>query len=191
MKPVLSAFSVLLFLSVSGCSETEAPVQPSAPAAPATTSATDSPVPPGERLVRTKVAPGKGKAVALTANQSVSGSFRSGNEGQLGAFGVRIGNYRDSSDGTLSLELCVDGNCQQASKPLAGSKDNDFLTFELARPIALSGGQQIDYTLTRSADATNRVAVWAYPAPDGQSGLTDAAGKATNLVPKLALHFRQ
>lgn len=143
------------------------------------------------RLVRTEVAPGKGKAVALTANQSVSGSFNSESEGQLEAFGVRIGNYRNSADGTLSLELCVEGTCQQASKPLARSKDNDFLVFELAQPVPLSRAQKVDYTLTRSADATNRVAVWAYPAPSGQSGLTDPTGKATNLVPKLALHFRR
>jgi hypothetical protein len=139
--------------------------------------------------VKSKVAPGKGKPIALTANQSVSGSIDSGNGGQLEAFGVRIGNYHDSADGSLSLKLCVEGNCQDALMQLTGSKDNDFLVFELPQPIALAEARKVDYTLTRSGDATNRVAVWAYPARDGQTGLTDPAGQATNLVPKLAFHF--
>lgn len=186
MKPALSAASVLLALSVVACDKAESPTQPSEAATPATQSAK---FPPGVRLVYSKVAPGKGKAMALTANQSVSGSLESENTGNLEAFGVRIGNYHGAADGSLSLKLCVEGVCQDASMPLAGSKDNDFLVFQLPHPGAVAKAQKVDYTLTRSADATNRVAIWTYPARDGQSGLTDPAGKTTSLVPRLAFHF--
>jgi len=104
---------------------------------------------------------------------------------------VRIGNYHNTANGALSLELCVEGSCQEASKPLAGSKDNDFLVFQLAQPTLIAKAQKIDYTLTRSEEATNRVAIWAYPAPDGQVGLTDPTGKVTELAPRLALHFQK
>jgi len=191
MKPALCALSILLALSVSACGETESPVQSSKPATPAIKPTADLPVSQETRLVHTKVAPGKGTPIALKANQSASGSFMSENAGQLDAFGVRIGNYRNTADGALSLELCIEGACQNASKPLPGSKDNDFLVFELAQPTSLAKGQKIDYTLTRSEDATNRAAVWAYPAPSGQVGLTTSAGKTTNLVPRLVLHFQK
>lgn len=149
----------------------------------------DASVPPGIRLEKSKVAPGKGKPMVLTANQSVSGSFESENAGDLVAFGVRIGNYHGAADGSLSLKLCVEGTCQDASMPLTDSRDNDFLVFQLPQPVAVAKVQKIDYTLTRSADATNRVAIWAYPARDGQAGLTDPTGKVTSLVPRLAFHF--
>lgn len=190
MKPVLSAVSVLLALSVAACDKAESPEQPSENAP--TTQSTQTPSEPSEvRLVHSKVAPGKGKPMVLTANQSLSGSLDAGDSGQLEAFGVRIGNYRNSADGSLSLELCVDGACQSALMPLTGSRDNDFLVFQLPEPVALTGTQSVDYTLARSADATNRVAVWAYPAREGQVGLTDPAGKLTKLAPRLVLHFRK
>lgn len=192
MKPTHSAAYLLLALSVAACGKNEPPAQPSEPAAPtAQQPSPDAATPPGIRLVKSKVAPGKGKPMALTANQSVSGSIDSGNGGELEAFGVRIGNYRNSADGSLSLKLCVEGACQDALMPLTGSRDNDFLVFQLPESVALAKAQQVDYTLTRSADATNRVAVWSYPARDGQTGLTDPSGKMTTLAPRLALHFRK
>jgi len=182
MKPILSILFALLALSVTACDKADSPVQPTPTTAPLTAS-------PGIRVEHSAVAPGKGKAMVLTANQSVSGSLDSGNGGQLEALGVRMGNYRNSADGSLSLKLCVEGACQEALMPLAGSKDNDFLVFELPQPIVLAKAQKIDYILTRSGDATNRVAVWAYPARKGQAGLTDPAGTKTDLVPRLELHL--
>lgn len=191
MKPISSTVCILLALSVTACGMNEPPAQPSEPAAPAAQQPSpDATAHPGIRLVKSDAAPGKGKPMVLNANQSLSGSLDAGDSGQLEAFGVRIGNYRNSADGSLSLKLCVDGACQSALMPLTGSRDNDFLVFQLPEPVTLTGTQSVDYTLTRSADATNRLAVWAYPAREGH-GLTDPAGKLTKLVPKLVLHFRK
>ena len=192
MKPIPLALSTLLVLSLAACDKAPspaAPAQPTQPEQPA--AAVDAPTPPGIRIVNPEVGPGKGKPIALVANQSISGGFDAGSDGQLVAFGVRIGNYFKSADGSLSLKLCVEAACQDARMPLAGSRDNDYLVFQLPEPVTLSGPQRIDYTLTRSGDATNRVAVWAYPTREGQPGLIDASGTQTTLAPRLALHFRE
>jgi hypothetical protein len=184
-KPSLSALSALLVLSVAACGKTESPVQSSEVAAPTT-----QPTPvPGTRVVHSKVGSGKGTPMVLTANQSVSGSFAAEHGGRLEAFGVRIGNYFNSANGSLNLKLCIDGACQDAGVPLSGSKDNEYLVFRFAEPVSLAKAQTVEYTLSRSGDATNRVAVWAYPAREGQVGLTDPSGTRTNLVPRLAFHL--
>jgi hypothetical protein len=182
MKPVPYAVVALLTLSIAACGKNETPAQPSETATPAAQ-------PAGASAPKPKAAADKGKPVALIANQSISGSYASADAGDLEALGVRIGNYRNSADGSLSLKLCVEGACQDASMPLAGSRDNDFLVFQLPKPVTVAKAQKIDYTLTRSADATNRVAIWAYPARNGQAGLTDPTGKTTSLAPRLDVHF--
>lgn len=191
MKHVLYALSVLLALSVAACGKTDSP-EPEAEDALHAMQPAPAPSPPAEtRIVRTKVAPGQGTAIAMTATQSVVGSLEAESDGQLVAFGVRIGNYRDSADGSLSLELCVEGACQDVAMPLDGSRDNDYLVYRLPEPVVLGSGQRIEYTLGRSGDATNRVAVWAYPAREDQAGLIDATGRPTDLVPRLELHYRR
>ena len=181
----LSALSVLLALSVAACGKTDTPVQSSEAVAPTTQPAPDA----GIRTVHSKVGSGKGTPMVLTANQSISGSFQAELDGRLEAFGVRIGNYFNSADGSLALTLCVEDACQETGMPLSGSKDNDYLVFQLPEPVSLAKAQTVQYTLSRSEDATNRVAVWAYPARDGQAGLTDTAGSRTNLVPRLVFHL--
>ncbi len=186
MKSILLPLSALLILSVAACGKSESPVQSSEPVvqpAPAAVS-------PGVRVVRSKVGSGRGTAIALVAGQSISGETQS-DGGELVAFGVRIGNYFNSSNGSLALTLCVDNACQDANASLSGSKDNDYLLFQLPQPVAVSAGQAIKYTLTRSSDAKNRVAIWAYPAPEGQSGFTGPQGTATDYVPRLVFHFRK
>lgn len=184
-KTILSALSALLVLSIAACGKTETPVQSSEAVAPTT-----QPTPvPGIRIVHSKVGSGKGTPMVLTANQSVSGSFETEHGGRLESFGVRIGNYFNSANGSMTLTLCVDDACQDAGMPLSGSRDNDYLVFHLAEPVSLAKAQTVEYTLSRSGDATNRVAVWAYPAREGQAGLTDPAGTRTDLVPRLALHL--
>lgn len=187
MKSIFLPFSTLLILSVAACGQNESPIQSSEPVAQPAPAA----VPSGVRVVRSKVGSGKGTAIALMAGQSISGETRSSGNGNLAAFGVRIGNYFNSSNGSLALMLCVDDVCQEANASLSGSKDNDYLLFQLFQPIAVSTGQTIKYTLTRSSDAKNRVAIWAYPAPVGQSGFVDPQGTTTNYVPRLVFHFRK
>jgi hypothetical protein len=190
MKTIHCTLATILALSAAACGN-DPSTQQSEATTPVARTSSDAAAPPGIRLEKSKVASGKGKPMALTANQSVSGIFEPKKEGNLDAFGVRIGNYRNSSDGSLSLKLCVEGACQDVSMQLAGSKDNDFLVFQFPQPVAVAKAQKVDYTLTRSADATNRVAVWAYPSRDGETGLTDPTGKVTSLVPRLAFHFSE
>lgn len=187
MRSILLPVSAVLLLSIAACGKDESPVQSSEPV--------DQPapvaVPPGIRVVHSKVGSGKGTAIALVAGQSISGETQSGSGGELAAFGVRIGNYFNSSNGSLALTLCVDDACQDSSAPLSGSKDNDYLVFQLSQPVAVSPEQTIKYTLTRSSDAKNRVAIWAYPAREGQIGFVGPQGTSTDFVPRLALHFHK
>lgn len=140
--------------------------------------------------VLSKVAPGNGVAIQLPASQAVSGRHVMSRGGTVSAFGVRIGTYHGEADGSLRLTLCVDDHCREASEPLAGSRDNDYLVFELAQPLEVAHGQGLDFVLTRSSDANKRVAIWSYPKPDGQPGLVDPSGTATDRVARLSIRLQ-
>lgn len=199
IRHLAPALSLLALLS-SGCQDQGGTaVQSSQPVAgetgfpePLREDASGATTPPdGTTTINTKVAPGNGTPVRILAGQSVSGTSRPEASGSLAAIGVRIGNYHGSADGSLQLSLCVDGTCQEATAPLAGSKDNAYLIFTLATPVVLQADSAIEYRFHRSADSTNRVAIWGYPAPAGQSGIIDADGASTTLVPRLSLHLMQ
>lgn len=140
--------------------------------------------------VLSKVAPGNGVAIQLPTSQSVSGRHVMSQGGAVSAFGVRIGTYHGEADGSLRLTLCVDDDCREASQPLAGSRDNDYLVFTVARPLDVARGQGLDFVLTRSSDANKRVAIWSYPKPEGQPGLVDPSGTAIDRVARLSIRLQ-
>lgn len=132
---------------------------------------------------------GKGTPRVLRAGESLTGTYLPGRAGKLSAFGIQIGNYHASSDGTLSLRICAAQDCREATVPLAGSRDNDFLVFALGQPLSVTTTQALEYTLTRSESSTNRLAIWTYPTTGEQNLLLDATGNAQRVAPHLALYI--
>lgn len=130
-----------------------------------------------------RVAPGKAVAIPVVAGQEFSGEHLVERDGSVTAFGVRIGTYYGQADGSLTLTLCAEAVCREATTALSGAKDNDFLVFPLVEPLAVGNGTRLDYTLARSSDnPANRVAIWTYPKPSDQAGIVDPAGKTVAVV---------
>ena len=143
------------------------------------------------RIASTGEQSARGQALVVNAGETISGVIEDFAPGRISAIGVRIGNYFDSADGSLELTLCVNDACQTIATPLTGSKDNDFITFELRDAADLEPPGHLEYRIGRSENATNRVAIWAYPASGSQAGLIDVKGEETRLVPLFQLHYLQ
>lgn len=183
----LAALPCALLLALgTACNGDPAP-EPIAEGSPPTTAAATEATPPsavesGTELF-SRVAPGKGTAVPVLAGQEFSGEHVMERDGSVAAFGVRIGTYYGQADGSLTLTLCAGTVCREATTPLPGAKDNDFLIFTLSEPLAVDNGTRLGYTLTRSSDdPANRVAIWTYPKRGDQAGIVDPAGKAIAAV---------
>ncbi|WP_454832134.1 hypothetical protein [Pseudoxanthomonas wuyuanensis] len=147
--------------------------------------------PAGSKLVQSSVGEGAAVASRLTYGQTLHGSYVSDRDAILLGFGVRIGNSRGSSDGSLELSMCEADACQKTSVPLKGTIDNGYAIFTLPTPLEVKNGKTYVYSLTRSVDATNSLAIWLYPAPENAPTVVDAEGKDTGLVAKLSLYFKK
>lgn len=180
MKAIKFLPGIALLFVIAACDRTP-PSEPSAPAATQASAEATAPQAPKTRSV----------AVPVLAGQTVSGKHVVEQAGTLSAFGIRIGNYRNKSDGTLRLTLCLDGACQDAEMPLADSRDNDYLVFTLPEPVAVGAGSTLDFTLARqSDDPRNRVAIWVYPVKAGETGLVDPAGTTLDMAPRVSLQLQ-
>ncbi len=169
-----------------------APLAEGSPPLPATTPESEptSPDPSGTELF-SRVAPGKGTAIPVLAGQEFSGEHVMDRDGSVSAFGVRIGTYHGKADGSLKLTLCADATCREATAPLVGAKDNDFLMFTLPEAIVVSNGTKLEYTLARSTgDPANRVAIWVYPKRDEQAGVVDPAGTTIAATARLMVRLQ-
>lgn len=202
MKPIIAISVVLTAFVLASCNKTDDSLPASAqqPVAgkaesevvPASTPTELAPkAPAGSKLVQAPVGEGAATASRLTSGQTLRGNYVSDRDATLLGFGVRIGNSRGNSDGSLELSMCEADACQKASIPLKGTMDNGYAIFTLPTPLEVKNGQIYTYSLTRSVDATNSLAIWLHPAPAGAPTVVDAEGKNTGLEAKLGLYFKE
>ena len=185
--------AILLSLPVVGCDRAASPEATVAdnPAATDTEQEIASPVVVDSDQVSTPAGGDKVVALAIKPGQAVSGTYTLGRDGVLQALGVWMGNYHNAADGSLTLSLCLAGDCQDATLAMAGTKDNSYLTFPLAKPIPATAGQMLEYKLSYSSDATKRVAVWSFKAQAKSATLIGIDGVDTKRAPKLSLYFQK
>lgn len=165
-----------------------AATQPEAPEEVITV-AESAAAPADARLVELSVSPDSPQALAIFGGQSVEGVLKDLEPNQIAALGVRIGNYVNKSDGSLTLDACVDTACQTATVPLMGSQDNKYLVFTFPQPLVIASGQQLTYKLTRSQSG-NGVAIWTYAPLTASTTLKDAKGIDTGRTPQFALYVK-
>lgn len=164
----LSPLLVVATLSA-GCTDrtssdaTRPGASPSVASAPAVT------VPAARTGTTTELPVGAGPAEALPL---VPGSFISGSS-QLKdavtatALAVQVGNYGNTSDGKLAVEVCEQKQCSHGEAPLSGSADNQYLEVAFDQPLAFAAGQSLTYRISK-LEGGKPVAVWLYPASSGQ-----------------------
>lgn len=127
----------------------------------------------------------------LTAGQALSGEFAAPRAGEVTSIQVMVGNYDNSSSGTLALKLCQGGNCAEGTADLATSKNNDFLPIALVQPLALSAdATPVSYVLTR-ASGDNLFAIWVYSSSVPTSKILTEDGKAAPLTAKIRLGYNR
>lgn len=128
------------------------------------------------------------KVTALAPEYSISGQFRVAEEGEIAAFSVLIGNYFNTADGNLAVELCQKGICQTGSNALATSQDNTMFQIKLSKELKVVAGEPVTYKLTK-ASGKSEVVVWTFAPNDSVQAITGPDGKVTNTAPKLALLY--
>jgi hypothetical protein len=132
---------------------------------------------------------GKGAGTPTNVTRGVSVVATVGGKGipdvPLRSVGVLQGNYGNSADGTLRVQVCnARRQCATGSRSLRESADNAYFNVPLAQPLRL-GARPVTIAFSSSSDKPE--ALWAYPAAPGASDTLAVGGKP---VPNAALRIR-
>lgn len=128
-----------------------------------------------------------GKAVPLATAQTISGVIEIKKLGSVQAFDVQIGNYNNTSDGTLAVKLCEGPTCSEGSAPIAKSSDNQNFEISLTHAIDVAPGTPLHYTLTRTT-GSKPFAIWTYSDANATTMMPD--GSSEPRAPKIELGYR-
>jgi hypothetical protein len=82
-------------------------------------------------------------------------------EGTINAISILQGNYNNSADGLLKVEVCNNSKCSQGERSIPQSTDNSFFAIPLKTPLDITKGQiNID---VQHINSTKPEAIWIYP----------------------------
>jgi hypothetical protein len=188
---------VMVAFAVAGCTggTEQAPPAATQPAPQPAEPVAATPAAPASQAPVVTLVPNKAIAVLgeqegkqpmpLVAGQSIAGSLAAPQQGQVVGFDIFIGNYRNTSDGTLEVKLCQAGVCQTGTGQLMPSRDNRYLTIPLASALMTAAGP-MEYTVAKVGGA-KRVAVWTSPAEPAE--LTAADGAKVARAPLIRLRY--
>lgn len=129
------------------------------------------------------------KAIDLTSGQALSYKIESFSAGEISSVKVFIGNYMNTSDGSMQVKLCQLERCTITTVPLAGSKDNEYLSvvFTSALPV-VDDGHPLNVELSKLGGKIP-LAVWGYPTGAMSAQLMREDGKPTGFSPKLEIGY--
>lgn len=80
----------------------------------------------------------------------------------VGKVGVFQGNFGDTADGTLEIQLCADGKCEAGRRKLVRSSDNSLFAVRLDHAVRIKPGEAIIVSL-RQIGGNHRDAIWLWP----------------------------
>lgn len=168
--------------------ETPAAVAPAAPDPVATLPQVTEPE--GGSRVESMESVAGGVPLRIADGRIMQGTLRVSRDGSVPVAGVQIGNYRNQSDGTLFLKLCRGEECRESEASVVGSKDNDYLLFNVQPAISVSTGDEFRFEIRRSPDTRMPLALRTYDATADATAVLDAVGDAQPRAVRIALYYQ-
>jgi hypothetical protein len=120
--------------------------------------------------------PGLAAPLYLKQDQSISGTLPSAlakTSVQISEIGVPVGNFYNSTDGILSVEVCADNACAKGRRNLLESSDNAMFFVALDHDLTVPAGTPIHYRF-RHEGGHKGIVLWL--------GGTSGAAQSQNLV---------
>lgn len=113
----------------------------------------------GEKILNN--ASGSSQAIKMVLGTSYSGSVSNVYPGTLNSFSLLIGNYLNSSDGIVTINVCTSESCATGTVNVATSQDNKMLYASLSPQLKIKENDTLNYTLTING-GTYTPAIWSY-----------------------------
>ncbi|MBU2741635.1 hypothetical protein [Acidithiobacillus albertensis] len=81
---------------------------------------------------------------------------------QVSSVSIFQGNYGNTADGKLAIELCTQKSCSKGSRALSQSEDNSFFTIPLKTPLRAHPNEALTLKITH-VDGNKPDALWLWP----------------------------
>lgn len=104
---------------------------------------------------------GTSQAIKMVLGTSYSGSVTGAYKGTLNSFSLLIGNYLNSSDGIVTINVCTSESCATGTVNVATSVDNKMLYASLSPQLKVKENDILNYTFTING-STYTPAIWSY-----------------------------
>lgn len=138
-------------------------------------------------LIPTWTTPTAGKdnePLELADRSTISGSLPGSRPftGTVTSVGVLLGNYGNTSDGVLRVQLCQSNHCSTGQAELRASADNQVFFVPLTTPLTVqTSGPSLDYRFS-AVRGKVPVALWLWPTSlaDGQNVRRDGTAQPSD-----------
>lgn len=182
--------SLAACLLLAACSNSDQPADTAAPpsAMPAAEVAGAPRAPQQGALLQSPFDKMDRSPLRLAAGQALAASLPAPRQGELAAIGVHIGNYRNASDGLLSVEVCNVADCRRAEVTLAGTADNRFVMVPLPDLLAVEQGSPLTFAFNRK-DGSKPFAIWTYGPVTGSASVTGIDGGSMDRTIRIGMQY--
>jgi hypothetical protein len=134
------------------------------------------------------VADGAPSAFPLAPGSFIAGTLPPHAGSALKAIAIQVGNYGNTSDGVISVEVCRGDQCTSGQASMAQSVDNAYLEVALNPALAGDEAAPFRYRIVK-VDGSNPVAIWLYPLPKEQQAPKANEQATLAGMPKMALRY--
>lgn len=140
-------------------------------------------------LVELPVGAGNASAFPLAPGSFITGSLPAREGPAPKVLAVQIGNFANTTDGELVVELCRAGQCTSGQADLSRSVDNTYLEVHLGATLGEdTSGAPFRYRIVKSG-GSQPVAIWLYALNAEQESPKANDQFALERAPKLAMRF--
>ncbi|MFP1905956.1 hypothetical protein ACLEDZ_11180 [Lonsdalea quercina] len=130
-----------------------------------------------------------GKIILLNKGNVMRGNIDNLPPGELTGFSPLVGNYNNTSRGTLLVKLCNSGICQVAKAELAKSSDNTYLPLLFKTHLKINAGTTTSYEFELKNDVDSMVALWSSDTTHTNNLVINNVTSSINLMPNLEVSY--
>lgn len=125
----------------------------------------------------------------LGNNGVLSGEIAALPSGRLSEFSPFIGNYMNTSTGTLKLKICNSNQCRTANASLIHSQDNQYLSIYLESPLVIESSGVTTYSFTLENASEIPVAFWITDSTNDKTYIFDTMNRKMDKTLKLEISY--
>ncbi|MDN8542450.1 DUF2142 domain-containing protein [Erwinia sp. BC051422] len=90
-------------------------------------------------------------------------------DGKIKTVNVLMANYRRTAKGIVSLRVCSEGNCVDASSDISNRPDNAYYRFKFNKPLEINNGAiTMDFSF-KKRDNSSPAALWLFEQKDDET----------------------